>query len=300
MPTFLDVNRLLDSSRPVRQINWSWAAVGVILLLSVLGNLGASKDNSKDAAEARGVQAITTVLIVGALAVQAYLSIRRVRSLQAQQQTVDAIEEMVQLRRWESAGMLLDRFLSEPVKSIRTWALSLVQLSILLARHHRFEDAITVQEFLIDNQLLDDQGDYYIRMSRAMSMLREDHLVDADRAISDLRRRGPEAGSGGLALIEMFRDVKTGHPQEAIDIFAKHLPKMRQQLSNRVADAHALAARAYDMLGRADEARAAYERATLLAPVIELERRYPEVAKLAEKYPAAPTPPTPLPPLEAR
>jgi tetratricopeptide (TPR) repeat protein len=160
----------------------------------------------------------------------------------------------------------------------------------LLGRHHRFEDAITVQDFIIDHELLDDQGDYYVRLARAMSMLRENHLVDADRAIGDLRRRGPEGGSGGLALVEMYRDVQTGHPDEAIDLFTKFLPMMRQQLGHRVADAHALVARAYDLLGHDDQAKAAFERATLLAPLAELQRRYPEIQKLVDKYPTAPAP----------
>ena len=38
------------------------------------------------------------------------------------------------------------------------------------------------------------------------------------------------------------------------------------------------------------EAQAAYERATLLSPASELQRRYPEVAKLAAKYHAAMAP----------
>ena len=38
------------------------------------------------------------------------------------------------------------------------------------------------------------------------------------------------------------------------------------------------------------EAAAAYERATLLAPAAELHRRYPELAKLNEKYQPAPAP----------
>jgi hypothetical protein len=67
---------------------------------------------------------------------------------------------------------------------------------------------------------------------------------------------------------------------------------MREQLGQRVADAHALAARAYDMLGREAEARAAYENATLLSPEVELHRRYAEVRALAGKYPAAAMPPS--------
>ena len=37
-------------------------------------------------------------------------------------------------------------------------------------------------------------------------------------------------------------------------------------------------------------ARAAYEKATLLAPAVELQRRYPEVKAVAEKYPVTQVP----------
>ena len=124
-------------------------------------------------------------------------------------------------------------------------------------------------------------------------MLREDHLFDADRALAELRRTVASAGveSAGLALVEIYRDVKTGHPDEAVQIFEQRLPVMRDQLGHRVADAYALAARAYDLLGREAEARDAYEKATLLAPPPELSRRYPEVQKLEGRYDPAIAPP---------
>jgi tetratricopeptide (TPR) repeat protein len=284
-PPFLDVPSLLENSRPAQRVNYFWVILGVMGLLVAFQFVGSSDANAHKATEA-----LTGLVMVGLLVASGTASVLTMRRIRAQQQTVEAIEEMVQLRRWEPAGILLDRFLSTPVRSVRMWASALVQLTAVLGRHHRFEDAISVQNFIIENELLDDQGDYFMRLGRAMAMLREDHLVDADRAIGDLRRRGPAGGSGGLALVEMFRDVKTGHPDEAIELFAKFLPLMRQQLGHRVADAHALAARAYDMLGNQPQAKAEYERATLLSPAAELQRRYPELLKLAEKFPASPAP----------
>ena len=77
---------------------------------------------------------------------------------------------------------------------------------------------------------------------------------------------------------------------QSIQLFTARLPAMRNQLGNRVADAWALAARAFDLLGRTGEAQDAYTNATLLAPVMELNRRYPEVGSLAQKYRVAPAP----------
>jgi len=143
------------------------------------------------------MQVVTGALMVAAAAAGVVGSVMAVRRVRAQQQIVDAIDEMMQLRRWEPAGMLLDRFLTAPVRSVRLWAMALVQLAGLLCRHHRFEDAIAVQDFIIENELLDDHGDYVVRVGRAMAMLREDHLVDADRAIGDIRRRRAIGGHGG-------------------------------------------------------------------------------------------------------
>jgi tetratricopeptide (TPR) repeat protein len=102
---------------------------------------------------------------------------------------------------------------------------------------------------------------------------------------------GAGVESAGLALVEIYRDVITGHPNEAIAIFEERLPVLRDQLGHRVADAYALAARAYDLLGRTVEAQAAYAKATVLSPLTELHRRYPELEKLAGRYQPSPAPP---------
>ena len=109
----------------------------------------------------------------------------------------------------------------------------------------RFDDAIAVFNHLLDNDLVDAPTAHGLRLGRAMAMLREDHLFDADRALADLRRTVAAAGveSAGLALVEIYRDVKTGHPGEAVAIFEQRLPALRDQLGHRVADAYALAAR---------------------------------------------------------
>jgi hypothetical protein len=250
---FLDAGELLHSSRPTRRINLFWPFIGVMGFLVLVQLVG-----KQDAASHQLIQIVSSVAMTGMVAGSIVMSVHTVRNLRREQQTVEAIEEMMQLRRWEPAGMLLDRFLSTPVRSPRVWATGLVRLAELLGRYNRFEDALAVQNFLIENELLDEGSEYFLRLGRAMAMLREDHLVDADRAISDLRRRGPRDG-GGLALVEMFRDVKTGHPDEAIEIYNKSQIALRQQLGHRVADAHALAALSFDLQGDATAAKLAYE-----------------------------------------
>ena len=283
---FLDVGALLELSRPQPRANWvGFVGMGCLALATYTAVAGIRSGGGGTG------QPMVDALLLGMTAVSVGGFVLAVRKHRRQFQTVEAIEEMVQLRRWEPAGLLLDRFLSNPVRSPRLWVRALVQLAAVLARHHRFADAVTVDEFLLEHDgLLDDGAGYGVRAMRAMALLREDALLDADRAISDLRRRGPARASGPLALVEIYRDVKTGHPAEAIELFAARHDVLRQHLGHRVADAHALVARAYDMVGRDAEAAAAYGRATALAPAAELHRRYPELAPLAGKYPPTPAP----------
>ena len=65
---------------------------------------------------------------------------------------------------------------------------------------------------------------------------------------------------------------------------------IRRQLGHRAADAYALVARAFDQVGEAAGAQENFERATLLSPVVELKRRYPEIAGMEERYRAADLP----------
>jgi tetratricopeptide (TPR) repeat protein len=216
-----------------------------------------------------------------------YVSARRLRM---EQTAVGAVDELIQLRRWPEAGLLLQSMLSRPARSPVARAQSLLYLAMVLARYHRFEDSVKVHEYILEDIPLDDSTDHAVRLGRAMALLREDHLLDADRAIAELRRTSRGIESAGLALVEIYRDVKTGHAAEAIEMFESHLAVMRRQLGHRVADAWALVARAYDFLERKEDAQKAYDNAMILLPLGELLRRYPEIKPLTEKYAAATAP----------
>jgi hypothetical protein len=73
-------------------------------------------------------------------------------------------------------------------------------------------------------------------------------------------------------------------------MFETTLPALRKQLGHRVSDAYALAARAYDFLGKTESAQAHWQNATLLAPAVELQRRYPELSVMTQKYQPAAAP----------
>jgi tetratricopeptide (TPR) repeat protein len=167
---------------------------------------------------------------------------------------------------------------------------ALIFLASVLARYHRFQDAITVYDHLIDDHDLDAGTIFGLKLARAMAMLHEDRLFDSDRAIAELRRMDSSQRSGGLALLEIYRDVKTGHPREAIELFNERHSLIRDQLGIRLSDALALLARAQDLIGESTEAARYWEQATLLVPEPELVRRYPELATMVGRHAPASAP----------
>ena len=242
------------------------------------------------------MQAVSAVALLALMALLSLVTTHLARRHQAEQQALEAAGELVQLRRWPEAAALLQQILSRPAPGVAYRVQALIFLAAVLSRYHRFDDAVAVHNHLLEHEpALDDATAHGVRLGRAMAMLREDHLFDADRAISELRRTAPGdvrgADSAAQTLVEIYRDVKTGHAAEAAALFEDRLPLLRDGLGHRVADAYALAARAYDLTGRDAEAALAYERATLLAPLVELQRRYPEVQPLAQKYRPAAAPP---------
>jgi tetratricopeptide (TPR) repeat protein len=318
---FLDVPTLLEQSQPAPRANWFWYGVGVFLLI-VLASAYANTLGPEASAIVRALSLLTFVGLIVGMSVATWVMVRRQRE---EQTRLDAIEELVALRRWPQAALVLEHMLSVPTRTPSGRVQALLYLATVLSRYHRFDDAIAVHNHLLDNYDLDQPTAHAVRLGRAMAMLREDHLFDADRAIAELRRRRNSAAredeaaggdddtqeaaddaassvavatsmeikpgdSAGLALIEIYRDVKTGHPAEAIELFAAKLPLLRKQLGHRVGDAYALLAKAHDLLSQPAEAQAAFEKATLLAPFSELLRRYPEIQSLSAKYRVAAAP----------
>lgn len=280
---FLDVPVLLEISEPQPRVPWLRICAGGCLALMIVA---AFSGGGAAGSVLQGLAWMTALVIMLAIPWILQLSLRQVR---AEQGAVQSIAELVQLRRWPESAIALQNFLSRPARTNQFRTEAIMYLAVVLSRYHRFDDAIVVHNYLLEHELLNESAAYGVRIGRAMAMLRENHLFDADRAISELRRMGPK-DSAGFALVEIYRDVQTGHPEDAIGIFVEKLPAMREQLGHRLGDVYALIARAYDLLDRKTEAAEAFQQATLLAPIVELCRRYPEVQKLLGRYEPAPAP----------
>jgi tetratricopeptide (TPR) repeat protein len=300
-PPFTEVATLIERSEPVARRSWLMPALGLFVMLVLVSAWLSGRSKGWSAV----IDVASGVIMIGLGIGMALLMSATVRRQREERLRLEAIEELVQLRRWPEAATMLEGLLSRPTRTPWARVQGLIYLAMTLARFNRFDDAIKIQNHLLETVNLDPGTAHALRLGRAMAMLREDHLFDADRAITELRRdvsraaaadsdreNQPDAppASAGLALIEIYRDVKTGHPGEAIEMFDRSLPTLRRQLGHRVADAYALAARAHDFLGRTDQAQSHWEKATLLSPAIELARRYPEVSVMMSKYQPATAP----------
>jgi hypothetical protein len=282
----LDVQALLEQSQPRSRPMWLWYLLGLIVLVSLFA--GSAGQFSPEQREMLSIG--STLAIMGLLVGMGMIGWAAARASRQEQRMLQSAEEFIRLRRWSEATTLLGTLLSRPTRTHEGRVQGFIYLTTVLARYHHFGDALTLYEYLLNNVPLDFRSAHGLRLGRAMCMLNDDRLFDADRAISELRRDTDSGLSGGLSLVELYRDIKTGHPQEAIDLLPQRLPSMRQQLGHRLGDAYALAASAYDSVGRSDDARDAFHKATLLVPIQEVVRRYPELAPLPGKYAPAKAP----------
>lgn len=281
-PAFLEPGELIERSQPTAQNEWFWAVGGTLMVLVLVASWAGSQTPELRPA----VNALTGMMLIGAALGMGLYTWRVAQSRNEEMRRLEYVEELLQLRRWPEAAVVLQRMLSEPMRTPQARIQALVYLASVLGRYQRYQDAVTVQEYLLAHVAMDDSASHALRCARAMGMLHEDRLVDADRAINELRRSGAAPSSAGLALVELYRDVKTGHPAEAIQTFRDRLPQMRKQLGHRVGEAWALAARAYDMVGQTQLAAEAYASASALAPIADISTRYAEVAALTGRYPA--------------
>lgn len=285
-PGWFNAQAMIEQSLPRPRANWwKWVAASAFvgLLFATLGGGG-------NATSELMLRLFAAVLFVAFVTAVLLITIMLNRAVVEERQQVEQVERLVTLRQWPSAAAALHGLLLRPMLSDRARIEALLYLTSVLDRYHKFSDAITVQTYLLQAAEIDGMAAFGLRASRAMAMLREDHLLDADRAMSELKRMPGVADTGLFALVSIFRDVKTGHYDEAIELFEKRRTAIAAQLGHRSADAHLLIAMAYRARGLHDLAAERFRDATLLAPPVELLRRYPETAPLFNELQPAPAP----------
>src|SRR5439155_1938005 len=181
---FIAVQTLIERSQPQPRVAWFWYALGVFLLLV----MGSAYLTSRSPNWAVAVDLLSKLVMVGLMVGLALMTSLTVRRQRDEARRVETLEEMVQLRRWPEAAVTARQMLMQPTRTPAARIQTLIYLSSILSRYHRFEEAIAVHNHLLETVQFDESTAHGIRLARAMAMLREDHLVDADGAISELRR----------------------------------------------------------------------------------------------------------------
>lgn len=285
-PPIPEVELLLEASQPRLRLFSGWLGSVILTAVVVGGFLLAMGYLHADQKFRMMAWAITLGAATGSI----WINWRLRRAFGNEQIRLQKIEEFLQLRRWPEALVNLVDMLMRPMVSPVARVQALMYMSAVLSRYHRFEDVIYLDDYLLGHINLDDDTASGVKMGRTMALLRDDNLLEADRALSELSRSAGAKQSAGLALLALYRDVKTGHAAEALDGLDDKVKLVRDQMGHRVADVYALAARAYDFLSRPSEAQAMFSQASLMTPLGELVRRYPELQSLIGKYVPHPAP----------
>lgn len=277
------------------------------------------------AGKSSGVSTAVAFVAIAATASVSMILRSSNRGVERERQVVGRIEDQLALKNVGQVLPELSALLSRPMRRVDHRLRALVLLATALARIDRQDDALLLYEELLDREQIIGPGAAAVRLARAVALLKADRLYDADRAISDLRRdlsrrpqpdrreTGPAATPEAAAiagptdfstlpaagdamtyaatrLVELYRDVKTGHPVDAIELFTADRQALRTGLGHRYAEALALVAAAHDRLNHPEEAAGHFADATALAPAVDLVRRYPELAPLPGRYAVTPTP----------
>src|SRR5690349_2791579 len=102
---FLDVPYLLDASQP--RARGSWFAPGIATLIVVV--FVSAYFSSKSPTYKSIVDAISALAMIGVVIAMGVVMWTTVRRQQGERARIDAIEELVQLRRWQQAAAMLQR-----------------------------------------------------------------------------------------------------------------------------------------------------------------------------------------------
>ncbi|HEY0007245.1 MAG TPA: hypothetical protein VGB55_00850 [Tepidisphaeraceae bacterium] len=289
-PVQMDVARLIDSSRP-RPVFRYTGQLFILAIITLLMSLLLPLQTGTRLA----VQFFSLMILLGTSGFISWLS----RAHRNENQHLDTIEDLLSLKRPAEAAPRLEWLMSRPMRSMQNRLRAMMLLAAALGRQHRYEEVLTIDDELIDHEGIAGPAAVIVKLGRALAMLHADRLYDADCAINELRRtidRGPPniapdpLPSAALRLVEIYRDVKTGHDAEAIEHFRQNRALITQGLAHRAGEAYALVAYAYHRLGMSADATDAMTAATTLQPAADLLRTYPELRPLLDVYPPAHAP----------
>src|ERR1700683_4179434 len=133
---FLDFPTLLQTSVPRPRIIWMrFAFAGALLGWCFAWYFG--RENPQAEQTVSVLLSVALAILIGAMGLAGVLATRALANERAQ---LEAIEDLIELRRWPAAAMMLQGFLLRPARSAAGRAQALLYLAMVLVRYHRFEE----------------------------------------------------------------------------------------------------------------------------------------------------------------
>jgi hypothetical protein len=263
------VQRLLETSEPRRSVGLGAPLfLGGIIIATLLTIQG----------KGAWVQAVLPGVLAGLIIFSVLHSMRVAKVVRREQEGLRLSDEAIRLGRWDEAEARLVGMLSAPFQRVQTRYQALLFLSSLLARLGRHEDSLKLHDYLLATAQMPQPISFSLRCARAYALLREERLTDAYEAIGQLRRE--DGNSAMLNLLEMYRLVKMGHREDAMQLFEQKRMQMTRQIGHRMGDAWALVGVAARNSGKMEDAARCRRNALLLGNADEIARRFPECAAL--------------------
>ncbi len=284
MLTLETAEQLIISSRPRGGL--LRGPMFILLGLSVL--LGALSADNKIMAPNGTLTWLLPQFILLAVGGVMFYSIRRQRTLA---RYVQESIEAVQLRQWPQAWTTLRRLLRRPVPHPAARAESLLALAAVAEASDSFDISQRIYEHLLQERQADPLQLHTARVGLGAAMLRTGQTTDAVGLIDRLEREElPGSLKAHIELLALFREVTMGHATERLDRAEERRELFRRHLGTRAAYGYALLAVAFDIGGDAGQAGRCWHDATMLLPAAELTRRFGELRRVLDKYPAAAVP----------
>lgn len=262
----LNLDRLLEASKPQRQQS-------LVMPVFLLGVLVASLLSLRGGNPL--LEAVVPLVFAGSIVVAVVHASGLARRQQREKDLLRQADEAIRLGNWDQAAAVVQQLLSRPVMVPQARVQGLIYLGAVLVRQGQFLETLRLYDQLLQTVAFPPQIAVSLRCARVYAMLREEHLSDAYQAIAHLKREAP-AESAMLSLLEIYRLVKTGHHEDALQLFGQKQVQMAAQLGHRSCDGWALAAAAAQAIGREQEADGHARNAGLLGNVREITHRFPE------------------------
>src|SRR4051812_44827784 len=131
-PAFFDVHSLLEQSQPRARGGWFWYGVGVFLLIVMVSAYATSQSP-----QLKGLIDLASMLaMIGLMVAMAMITSAAVRRQRDEMRRVEALEELIQLRRRPEAATLSQGMLSQPTRTPQARVQALLFFSSILARYH--------------------------------------------------------------------------------------------------------------------------------------------------------------------